>query len=197
MSQAAEREALRHLVPPPDEAAAPIDWHRMATSWGREFPPDYRHFVDVYGAGSIQGYLVIQQPEYKDAEPASPYGGMLLETRNAEHSWAQENKSPELAHTHPVLITWGVTAGSDLLCWDASRTDPATWPLLVRNRDDNLWRRHDCGMVAFLVRLLRRDFAECPLGDTALWGRPSSLFLREAEQKRLWAQGVNPWEGKR
>lgn len=37
---------------------------------------------------------MIQQPEYKGAEPASPYGGMLLETVNAEDAWAREKKSP-------------------------------------------------------------------------------------------------------
>ncbi|MFE2561204.1 hypothetical protein ACFXGT_35380 [Streptomyces sp. NPDC059352] len=51
-------------------------------------------------------------------------------------------------------------------------------------------------MVACLVRVLRGEFDECPLGDVALWGRPSALFLSEAEQRSLWAQGVDPWEGK-
>ncbi|MFE5934371.1 hypothetical protein ACFQ69_03245 [Streptomyces sp. NPDC056470] len=46
-------------------------------------------------------------------------------------------------------------------------------------------------------RVLRAEFDECPLGDLSLWGRRSALFLGEAEQKRLWQQGVDPWEGKR
>ncbi|MFD0075022.1 hypothetical protein ACFVIY_21590 [Streptomyces sp. NPDC127166] len=197
MSQVAEWEVLRRLVPPPDEGGAPVDWDRMGTSWGRGFPADYRQFIQAYGPGSIQAYLVIQQPEYKGAEPASPFGGMLLETVNAEDAWARDKKSPELDGADPVLITWGVTGSSDLLCWDASGDDPDAWPVLVRNRDDDLWRRYDCGMVEFLVRVLRGEFDECPLGDLALWGRPSALFLGDDEQRRLWSQGIDPWEGKR
>ncbi|MFF8382025.1 hypothetical protein ACF07V_38700 [Streptomyces sp. NPDC015661] len=196
MSGESVGEALRYLVPPPAEGGTPLDRDRMRASWGREFPADYRKFVETYGAGSVEGCLVIQQPAYKDAEPTSPYGGMLLETINAEAAWARERKSPQLEGTDPVLIAWGVTTSSDLLCWDASDGDPAAWPVLVRNRDDDLWRRYDCGMVAFLVRVLRAEFDECPLGDLTLWGRGPALFLTETEQKRLWARGVNPWEGK-
>ncbi|MEU6982217.1 hypothetical protein ABZ946_02150 [Streptomyces sp. NPDC046324] len=197
MTQVAEWDELRRLMPPPAESGTSVDWSRMSESWGREFPPDYRQFIEAYGAGTIQGCLVIQLPEYKGAEPASPYGGMLLETANAEGAWAREKKSPELAGADPVLITWGVDASSDLLCWDASGDDPGAWPVLVRNRDDDLWRRYDCGMVEFLARVLRGEFDECPLGDLSLWGRQSALFLGEGEQKRLWQEGVDPWEGKR
>ncbi|MFJ8770512.1 SMI1/KNR4 family protein [Streptomyces clavifer] len=182
-------------MPPPAKSDTSLDWDRMSKTWGKDFPPDYRQFIERYGPGAIQNYLVIELPEYKDAQPASPYGGMLLETKNAEAAWNREDKSPELDGADPELITWGVDASSDLLCWDTSADDPRTWPVLVRNRDDDLWHRYDCGMVEFLARTLLGDFTECPLGDLSLWAKQSAFYLNAYEEKRLRKQGLDPWTG--
>ncbi|MFB8038770.1 hypothetical protein ACFC5Z_38875 [Streptomyces sp. NPDC056004] len=181
----AEWETLQRIMPPAAECNKSVNWGRMSKSWGKEFPPDYRQFIEAYGPGTIQRYLVIQRPEYKGDQPASAYGGMILETKNAEAAWESEEKSPELEGTHPELIAWGADASSDLLCWDTSGNISSIWPVLVRNRDDGLWRRYDCGMVEFLSRTLQGRFDECPLGDLALWAKPSVLYLNEREQQRL------------
>ncbi|MCZ4103020.1 SMI1/KNR4 family protein [Streptomyces sp. H39-C1] len=190
-----EWTTLQQCMPHPAESNTSVDWDRMSQTWGKEFPPDYRQFIERYGPGTIQNYLVIELPEYRDAQSASPSGGMLLETVNAEAAWDREEKSPELDGTDPELITWGVDASSDLLCWDTSADDPRTWPVLVRNRDDGLWRRYDCGMVEFLARTLLGKFAECPLGDLSLWAKRSAFYLNAHEEERLRKQGLDPWTG--
>ncbi|MET8305633.1 hypothetical protein [Micromonospora sp. NPDC005173] len=95
---------------------------------------------------------------------------------NAEADWETEDKAPELEGTSPVLINWGVDATADMLCWDASDGDPAKWPVVVYKRNGSLWSRYDCGMVEFLVRVLRADFPECPLGGLFLWGVSEAAF---------------------
>ncbi|WP_162952350.1 hypothetical protein [Streptomyces hundungensis] len=172
-----------------------VDWSRMRESWGKEFPPDYRQFMGLYGPGTIESYLVIELPECKGTPPASPYGGMLLETENACALWEREEKAQELHDANPQLIAWGADANSDLLCWDATPDDPSTWPVLVRNRDDGLWRGYDCGMVAFLARILHGDFTKCPLGDLSLWNIPTASYLNEHEERRIRKQGLDPWTG--
>lgn len=188
-------ETLLRLMPPPAESDTSVDWGRMRETWGKEFPPDYRQFIEVYGAGAIENCLTIEEPEPRGGRQKSEYGGMQHETANAELTWGLVQKSPELAGTHPELIAWGADAGADILCWDASADDPSTWPVLVSNRGDSLWRRYDCGMVEFLLRTLRADFDECPLSDLSLWGTQPAVFLNEREEERLLKQGLDPWTG--
>lgn len=191
-----EWENLQKIMPPVTDCDGSVDWDRMSESWGREFPPDYQQFISLYGPGTIQNYLVIPLPEYKDGPLISPHSGMAQETKNAEAAWERDEKTPSLEGSHPNLIAWGVDASSDLLCWDASGNSPSIWPVLVRKRGDGLWRRYDCGMVEFLVSTLGGDFDECPLGDLSLWGKPSVLYLTKHEQHRLLAAGLDPWTGK-
>jgi len=49
--------------------------------------------------------------------------------------------------------------------------------------------------VQFLVRVLRGDFDECPLGDLSLWGREPAVFLNRHEEDRMWKAGLDPWTG--
>ncbi|MFE6334245.1 hypothetical protein ACFVOK_13635 [Streptomyces sp. NPDC057798] len=87
-------------------------------------------------------------------------------------------------------------SSADILCWDASGTDPGAWPVLVLDRVEGLWSRYDCGMAGFLTRLLRAEFDECPLGDLSLRGRGSAVFLMVSEYQRRLEQGLDPWTGK-
>lgn len=195
MSEETAWETLLRLVPPTAESDTSVDWDQMRHAWGKEFPPDYRRFIEAYGAGTMEDYLVVLNPEPKGGQPKAELSGMLHETANADSAWAREPKSPELARTEPELIAWGADASSDILCWDATGDDPGAWPVLVRNRDDNLWRRYDCGMVEFLARMLGADLDRNPLGDLALWGAQSAIFLNEREEERRLEQGLDPWTG--
>lgn len=186
---------LQRLMPRTAESDTSVDWGRVEQSWGRSFPSDYRRLIDFYGAGGVEDCLGIVAPENRHEPPASPYGGMIHETANAEGAWGRIPKAPEVVGPDPVLIAWGVSCAADILCWDASAEDPDTWPLLVYNRNDNLWRRYDCGVVEFLVRVIRAEFDDCPLGDESFWGAGTALYLNEAEERRRIEQGLDPWTG--
>jgi len=134
--------------------------------------------VEVYGAGVVQDFLVVLAPQPNVPLSEAGWDGMVEETGNAEDTWADAYKSPELDGASPRLIAWGAAASADLMCWDASAEDPAAWPVLVFNRGKIQFSRYDCGMVAFLVRLLQGDFPECPLGDVTLWGLGQAAFKK-------------------
>ncbi|MFI1466137.1 SMI1/KNR4 family protein [Streptomyces wuyuanensis] len=195
MSEETAWETLLRLMPPTAVSDTLVDWGQMRDAWDKEFPADYRRFIGEYGAGTLEDYLVVINPEPKGGRPKAELSGMLHETANAESAWAREPKSPELAGTAPELIAWGADASSDILCWDASGPDPGTWPVLVRSRDNNLWRRYDCGMVEFLACMLRADLDQNPLGDLVLWGTQPATFLNEREEGRRLEQGLDPWTG--
>jgi hypothetical protein len=194
MPEPSELETLLGLMPPVTASDTDVDWDRMAQSWGRSFPLAYRRFIEVYGAGTIQANLTISRPEPK-GPPGDDSGDMRADTALAEVLWAESRKAPDLSGATPRLITWGVDSSGDHLCWDTTDEDPERWPTLVFNRGDSLWRRYDGGMVEFIVRVLRADFPECPLGDLSLWGRKSALFLNRSEYARRLREGHDPWTG--
>ncbi|GAA4225475.1 hypothetical protein FHR32_002195 [Streptosporangium album] len=179
MSAAADVDVLQRLMPPPADGGTAVDWACITESWGRAFPPDYVRFMQVYGAGAVQNYLSIDEPEPKTSLSEARRDGMVVETANAEADWESEDKSPELEGTSPLLITWGVDATADLLCWDASGRDPASWPVLVYKRGDTRWSRYDCGMAKFLARVLRADFPQCPLSAVFMWGATDAVFQKK------------------
>lgn len=192
----ADVETLRRLMPPPAETDTPADWARLEESWGTKFPSDYQQFMALYGAGTVGDYLAILEPQARADGPGSGTDGMVRETATAEFTWAKTRKSPQLAGANPVLLAWAVDSSADILCWDGSGEDPDDWPVLVFNRDDMIWQRYECRMVDFLVRVLRSDFDECPLGGLNLWGIGSTRFLTPREEKRLLRAGLDPWTGK-
>lgn len=195
MSATADFRTLRELMPSTARSDTAADWDVLARSWGKGFPSDYRQFIELYGAGTIQDYLVVVTPEPKGKPHRGATGGMRHEAANAAEAWTRVAKAPELAHGAPELIPWGVDASADILCWDASGDDPERWPVLVCNRDDQLWRRYDVGMAGFLVRVLRGEFDACPLGGLALWNKGGAKFLNEREYQRLLDEGLDPWTG--
>lgn len=176
MSAAADVDVLQRLMPPPAGEGTLVDWARMTESWGRSFPPDYQRFMQVYGSGSVQDYLSIGEPEPSVALSEARRDGMVMETANAEADWQTEDKTPDLEGTRPLLITWGVSATADLLCWDATGLDAAAWPVLVYNRGEALWSRYDCGMAQFLTRVLKADFPDNPLGAVFMWGVTDAVY---------------------
>jgi hypothetical protein len=194
MAEPSELETLLGLMPPVTDSDTEVDWDRMAESWGRPFPFAYRRFIEIYGAGSIQANLAISQPETK-GPPDDDADGMRADTALAEVLWAESRKAPDLSGATPRLITWGVDSSGDHLCWDATDEDPERWPVLVFNRGDSMWRRYDCGMVDFIVRVLQADFPECPLGDLSIWGRKSATFLTRSEYMRRLREGLDPCTG--
>lgn len=172
MSSAIDVDSLMELISPPQIGGITVDWERIARSWGRPFPADYQRFIEVYGAGAIQDFLVIIPPQLKEPPEDAGWNGMVHETDTAEDTWNATSKPSELEGNSPNLITWGVSVNADLFCWDTTAEDPATWPVLLYDRSVNSFSRHNCGMVEFVTRTLRGEFPTSPLnGDVTLWRR--------------------------
>lgn len=58
-------DRLRRLMPPPvtpTHAGTTGDWSAFESCLGVSRPSDYKEFITAYGAGSIDGYLVVYSP---------------------------------------------------------------------------------------------------------------------------------------
>ncbi|WP_110945712.1 SMI1/KNR4 family protein [Streptomyces avicenniae] len=185
---------ILEMMPPSPNAGESIDWSQIAGSWGTEFPNDYRGFVDTYGLGTIEEFLVVFVPE----PGRLPEGfDMRSESKNVRQVWSEDIRrrgAEGVQGDH--LIAWGADAGADILCWDASVPDPNTWPVVVfRRQGIQHWRRYECGMIQFLTSTFLGRLGENPLSGTHLWCNSNPRFLHQRDEELSLARGIDPWTG--
>jgi hypothetical protein len=165
---------------------------------GTRLPADYRAFISVYGGGCIGHDLNVLLPRPAPG-PQWEDAGLTDETANLRLTWRIAIDRAGLDLDEDALLSWGVgSSDPDLLGWVTSDPDPQRWPVLVCPRHvlygEPSWQLYDCGMVTFLLRLLRAELARCPLSGTALWGYPAP-FVHWREQQRRFQAGLDPITG--
>ncbi|MCD9194632.1 SMI1/KNR4 family protein [Streptomyces albireticuli] len=184
---------VRRLMPPHANAGESVDWAAAERAWGTTFPRDYVTFMAEYGEGTISDFLYVLQP-LPSPYWTDPDSGMRAETGTAGELLTAVPRTPGSDLPPDGVIAWGVTSGSDLLCWLTTNPDPDRWPVVVLDRNASApVRVHDCGMTEFLRRLFLAAFDKCPLSGTRLWGEPAPKFLHCREEQRIWDAGIDPW----
>ncbi|NUS88023.1 MAG: SMI1/KNR4 family protein [Streptomyces sp.] len=184
---------LGELMDPQTGAGDTVDWTAVEERLGTALPEDFRRFLARYGAGTIDGMLIVlsPDPEVPAVMPVSRLSPRVLEAPE----WRQWNPS-HLGRRHRAedMLVWGLTAAADTLCWLTEDPDPQRWPVAVWARHGGGWNLYDCGMAEFLLGLFHAEFDDCPISDTGLWGNASPRFLGVREEARLMAAGVDPWD---
>ncbi len=178
---------LASLVLPPAGGGNVVDWDRMTADYGHGFPDDFKAFMGVYGEGCFDDFLGVFPP-IEDAYPgdaSATVRGVTADAQlTAEH---EEYEEPDL------LIGWGVTTGSDLLCWHAADTDPNQWPTVIWRRHwapPDCWMRFDCGMVELLCRYVKHQIPDFWISDLRY---PGSRFVHSKDGRRYRRNHIDPW----
>jgi hypothetical protein len=153
-------------------------------------PADYRSFMDTYGAGDI-GNMVVLPPAPIDVRGPD----IASETGEFRTLWTEDGGVPGVVAGAEDVLPWAGGCNANLLGWLTTDPDPDSWPVVVWRRhmssDETHWALFDCGMIRFLIRLMRADFPRCPLGDASLWGHPTPFVSRREQRRRLVA-GLDP-----
>ncbi|ASU79686.1 hypothetical protein CDG81_16995 [Actinopolyspora erythraea] len=68
LSMASSLDRLRMLLPPPEVAPAPQLWEDVERRLGVALPNDYKDFTEVYGDGTLEDYLLLEQLITPDEE---------------------------------------------------------------------------------------------------------------------------------
>ncbi|MFF5974045.1 hypothetical protein ACFY7C_21240 [Streptomyces sp. NPDC012769] len=184
-------EQLVSVMPPGRDAGDVVEWGDVETLYGTRFPRDYMDFVARYGSGTIQETISVRLPMVEG--PVRPYLAVtkLDPARLERMSHAAEGLG---GHRLEDVLIWGDTVAADTLSWISAGDDPDDWPIAVYNSDDG-WCVFECGMVEFLLKIIRAEFDVCPIGDLAVWGKAGVKFLHHREERRLYESGVDPWTG--
>ncbi|MCF2528694.1 SMI1/KNR4 family protein [Yinghuangia soli] len=189
-------EELLRLMPPHAGAGAVRAAELGGPDAPMRYPTDYVEFLRVYGACTIEGEVVIAQPDaIADLPLPSPTTERLTEQACAD--WA-EFPGGGIARgqaTAPVRA-WGYDADGAQLCWATDAEEPDDWPVVVLSRGQLEWVRYDCGMVEYLLRVLRAEPAEQPQAARAIWGVAAPRVVGRQEELRRVAAGLDPLTGK-
>ncbi|MET7304124.1 hypothetical protein [Embleya sp. NPDC005575] len=156
-------------------------------------PDDYTWFLAHYGGGEIDPSMVIVVPDELKTTDADQEMGQ--ETGTAHLTWQMEGGIPGVTDVPPPVLSWGVDHAPTLLCWLTIENDPNQWPVVTFNHGFLKWEIHSCGMVEFLIRVLRGEGPEDPLHGSPLWAAGTARFLNRHEASRLRSAGIDPHTG--
>ncbi|MBD0671755.1 hypothetical protein [Streptomyces sp. CBMA156] len=158
-----------------------VDWAAVAADWGVEFPGDFKDFTSVFGAGTIDNFIVVGTPVGDAPRP----GPVRLRDLTPDR---QANEAPSGPGR---LIWWGGSGDAADFYWEVTGGAPETWPVLVRSAEGG-FTGFDCGMAEFLLRMLGPRERR-PLESPRLYGAPDSRFLHWREEAAL-PVTADPWE---
>ncbi|WEH40375.1 SMI1/KNR4 family protein [Streptomyces sp. AM 2-1-1] len=157
VEMASPLERLRGLLGEPEE---PWGWPRRQI-WedseehlGTALPSDYKAFMDLYGPGTLGGYLHLDRPTdlLTPDELAAFWSLDGLREARAGH----EEFSPFPFHPDPGgLICWGGDEHCNEYYFLPGDADPGAWEIVVGSEAGE-WYRTDGPFTAFLTRCFDR-----------------------------------------
>ncbi|MEU9340301.1 hypothetical protein AB0D74_03630 [Streptomyces sp. NPDC048278] len=196
MSAESSLEPLLGLVSPEHGADEQVAWADVEAALGVGLPSDYKAFMSVYGAGDI-GDLGILGPLPVASLQWDP-GSIVDSVPPFRELWDGEGGVPGIEADGGSVLPWGSGCHANELGWLTLDPNPDRWPVVAWRRQigygDSRWKLFDCGMVDFLVRMMRAEFDECPLGDASLWGK-TAPFVHWRVAQRRWLAGLDPETG--
>ncbi|WP_371493496.1 SMI1/KNR4 family protein [Kitasatospora sp. NBC_00374] len=126
-------ERLRRVLPPSPASAdgAALDLQGVAeaeAALGVQLPPDYLDFLAVYGAGSLDDFLLIAAPA---EAPGHQYSTSMVDITGAFRRAAAKPYIAEDLGDGEAYIHWGMDDGGVYYLWRVEGESSAEWPVYV------------------------------------------------------------------
>jgi len=91
---------LRQLVQPPEESVLvgnKMEWLRVEKEMGTALPPDYKAFIDAYGAGQLGGFFWVYNPFSKHDRT-----NLLIRARELCERYQKDDKEDGRRYPYPA-----------------------------------------------------------------------------------------------
>jgi hypothetical protein len=171
-------ERLRRLLPPPAhpvEAGRPDGWAEVEAALGTGLPNDFKAFTELYGSGTIDGFLYLFNPFTQGQD------GNLLVERDRVLAGYRETRArfPDRLPWPPFpepggVLPLGRTDNGDELYW-VTQGQPDGWPVALLEARAAVQEVHPMPVTGFLAALAANQLTSRVLPDDLL-GRPSHQF---------------------
>ncbi|MFL5882793.1 MAG: hypothetical protein ACJ782_22565 [Actinomycetota bacterium] len=171
-------ERLRRLLPPPAhpvEAGRPDGWAEVEAALGTGLPSDFKAFTELYGSGTIDGFLYLSNPFTQGQD-----GNLLVERDRVLAGYRQTRaRFPERLPWPPFpepggVLPLGRTDNGDELYW-VTQGQPDGWPVALLEARAAVQEVHPMPVTGFLAALAANQLTSRVLPDDLL-GRPSHQF---------------------
>jgi len=142
---------LRSLLPPPSqpgEVPREPPWRDVEEQVG-PLPPDYKQFIEIYGSGVIDDFVVVLNPFSEN-----PHFNLLTQAKLYKRAFQEEVTEPGAWRGLPVdvnqLRPFGRTDNGDILAWKAVGA-PEEWTVVVLDARGPYMDEFDGGFSEFLA----------------------------------------------
>ena len=150
------------LLPPlePQDVDSINDWESIERKLGTQLPDDYKSFIDLYGLGTIDRFLVVFNPF-----SSNKFVNLLDRGRRILQAFDISKKEFPKYYSHPLfpspggLLPFAGTDNGDVLYWRTTGT-PENWTVTVFDPRSPDYFDFNGPMTDFLIALLTRS-VEC------------------------------------
>ncbi|MFJ9804637.1 SMI1/KNR4 family protein [Streptomyces wuyuanensis] len=155
--------------------ARPRLWTASEQYLGVGLPSDYKAFLDLYGPGSIDGYLSLSRPLEADATE--------LDRLWSLEDWRRARLSTPDLYPYPFhpdpggLISWGSDEHGSEYYFLAIEPDPDEWRIVISS-ECNSWFETAGTFCDFLVRCF--DRIDRPPFMARAWPTPDARYHSDA-----------------
>ena len=165
------RDRVTAIMPPP----ATIEDHgwNVYEEYSDVRPSDYSWLIETYGAGGIEDYITVLDP----GGDRTFAGSVRQETETARAVWRTWDRPAIAEDVLLEPIAWGVSASSDLLCWNPSKVEPDEWTVLVWSRSSTSWHELPFGILEFLIAIVDDSLHPWLLSDVGIKGKRNPTWL--------------------
>ena len=167
-------DRLTRIIPSPfapQETGTPKSWEKIEQRLGIQLPPDYKAFIDSFGTGSFDDFIIVYNPLAQNEYLNLFYA---LDTLHQADRQAQLMGDPAWTAVHPFelypategLLPWGCTTPAvslggttnlgDFFFWQVKGA-PQTWETVfynLRNGEYEVWK---LPLTEFLYQLFTRQ----------------------------------------
>lgn len=152
-----EIDDLYSVLPRPSNPVGTGDdklWLRVSEKVGTRLPIDYVYFINSYGTGTVNDFLVVLNPfasqTYLNLLEQMPR--LLSMLRELREEYPEEYPYP-LYFEPGGLLPWGMSDSGDTYCW-LTEGSPDLWPVVTVPRHSDM-ELFEVTMVKFIEAALR------------------------------------------
>ncbi|MFJ1707531.1 SMI1/KNR4 family protein [Kitasatospora sp. NPDC088346] len=136
--------------------ARPAVWEASERHLGRRLPVDYKAFLDLYGSGTVDGYLTIDRPADDSGSAMESHWGPAPALPSwyadiADEPWDFQESDVDAG----ALLMWGGDEEGGRYFFLAVEEDPSQWRIVV-NSEAGEWFETAGTFTEFLLRCFRR-----------------------------------------
>jgi hypothetical protein len=155
---------------PPVETGSPKQWNLIQKRLGTPLPTDYKKYIDCYGTGTFNEFILPYNPFAKD-DLLNLFQALDTHHQASRRTQIEGDVSWSVVHPYQLfpapdgLLPWGTTANFEkAFFWQVSGP-PETWVTVFYNLRDGEYEVWKLTVTNFLTKLLLMEIESVLLSE--------------------------------